>query len=49
MTFKKGQSRNPAGKPPGSRNKATLLIEKLLDDDAKKIAEKAIELVARFN
>jgi ribosomal protein L17 len=44
MTFKKGQSGNPAGKPPGSRNKATLLIEKLLDDDAKEIAEKAIEL-----
>jgi hypothetical protein len=44
MTFKKGQSGNPAGKPPGSRNKATLLIEQLLDDDAKKIAEKAIEL-----
>lgn len=44
MTFKKGQSENPDGRPPGSRNKATLLIEKLLDDDAKEIAEKAIEL-----
>jgi Family of unknown function (DUF5681) len=44
MKFKKGQSGNPNGKPPGARNKATLLIEKLLDDDAKNIAEKAIEL-----
>jgi Family of unknown function (DUF5681) len=44
MRFKKGQSGNPDGKPPGARNKATLLIEKLLDDDAKNIAEKAIEL-----
>jgi hypothetical protein len=44
MTFKKGQSGNPEGRPPGSRNKATLLIEKLLDDGAKDIGEKAIEL-----
>jgi Family of unknown function (DUF5681) len=44
MKFKKGQSGNPDGKPPGTRNKATLLIEKLLDDDAKDIGKKAIEL-----
>jgi hypothetical protein len=44
MPFEKGQSGNPAGRPPGARNKATLLIEKLLDDDAKSITEKAIEL-----
>jgi uncharacterized protein DUF5681 len=44
MTFKKGQSGNPEGRPPGSRNKATLLIEQLLDNDAKSIVEKAIEL-----
>jgi hypothetical protein len=44
MMFKKGQSGNPKGKPPGARNKATLLIEKLLDDDAKAIGLKAIEL-----
>jgi hypothetical protein len=44
MPFKKGQSGNPDGRAPGSRNKATLLIEQLLDDDARKITEKAIEL-----
>ena len=44
MTFKKGQSGNPDGRPKGARNKATLLIEQLLDDDAKAIGEKAIEL-----
>jgi Family of unknown function (DUF5681) len=43
-TFKKGQSGNPDGRPRGSRNKATLLIEQLLDNDAKSITEKAIEL-----
>jgi hypothetical protein len=44
MKFKKGQSGNPEGRPPGSRNKATLLIEQLLDNGAKDITEKAIEL-----
>ena len=44
MTFKKGQSGNPDGRPKGARNKATLLIEQLLDDDAKAIGEKAIAL-----
>jgi hypothetical protein len=42
--FKKGQSGNPDGRPKGSRNKATLLIERLLDDDAQSITKKAIEL-----
>jgi citrate lyase beta subunit len=44
MRFKKGQSGNPEGRPPGSRNKATLLIEQLLDEGAKDIGKKAIEL-----
>jgi Family of unknown function (DUF5681) len=44
VRFRKGESGNPDGRPPGSRNKATLLIEKLLDDGAKDIATKAIEL-----
>lgn len=43
-TFKKGQSGNPNGRPKGARNKATLIIEKLLDDDAEMIGKKAIEL-----
>jgi hypothetical protein len=44
VRFRKGESGNPDGRPPGSRNKATLLIERLLDDGAKDIATKAIEL-----
>jgi hypothetical protein len=43
-TFKKGKSGNPDGRPKGARNKATLIIEKLLDDDAETIGKKAIEL-----
>jgi hypothetical protein len=49
--FKKGQSGNPAGRPTGSRNKATMLAEKLFDEKlfgedkrADAIITKAIEL-----
>ena len=31
--FKPGQSGNPNGRPNGSRNKATLALEALLDDE----------------
>ncbi|MGB8893347.1 MAG: DUF5681 domain-containing protein [Pseudolabrys sp.] len=44
MPFEKGQSGNPAGKPMGARNKTTVAMEKLLDDDAETITKKAIEL-----
>ena len=42
--FKPGQSGNPSGKPKGARNKTTVAMEKLLDDDAATITSKAIEL-----
>ena len=42
--FRPGQSGNPNGGPKGSRNKTTLAIEKLLEDDAAAIIKKAIEL-----
>lgn len=41
--FKPGQSGNPKGRPQGSRNKATLAMEALLEADANAIAEKCIE------
>jgi hypothetical protein len=44
MVFKPGKSGNPSGKPKGARNKTTLAMEKLLDDDAATITSKAIEL-----
>jgi hypothetical protein len=42
--FRPGQSGNPSGRPPGSRNKTTLAIEAMLDGEAEAIARKAIEL-----
>jgi Family of unknown function (DUF5681) len=42
--FKPGQSGNPAGRTAGSRNRATLALESLLDGEAEKITRKAIEL-----
>jgi Family of unknown function (DUF5681) len=44
MLFQKGQSGNPAGRPRGSRNRATILFENLLEGDGEAIARKAIEL-----
>ena len=42
--FAKGQSGNPAGRPPGSRNRATLLAEQLLDGEAPALAGQAMAL-----
>lgn len=40
----KGRSGNPAGKPPGTRHKATLAAEALLDGKAEALSQKAVEL-----
>lgn len=42
--FRPGRSGNPAGRPKGSRNVTTRLVEKLLDGEAEEITRKAIEL-----
>ena len=42
--FKKGQSGNPAGRPPGSRNKTTIASQNLLDGEAEAITRKAIRM-----
>jgi hypothetical protein len=42
--FKPGKSGNPNGRPAGSRNKATLAIDALLDGEGEALTRKAIEL-----
>jgi hypothetical protein len=44
MQWQKGQCGNPAGRPRGSRNKTTMLMQNLLEDEAEAIARKAIEM-----
>jgi hypothetical protein len=41
--FAKGHSGNPAGRPRGARNKATMAVEALLHGEADAITRKAIE------
>jgi Family of unknown function (DUF5681) len=43
MAFSKGQSGNPAGKPPGARHRATMAAEALLDGEVQALTRKAIE------
>ena len=49
MKFQPGQSGNPAGRPPGARNRATLIAEELFDGEAEKIVRVAIEKAAAGN
>lgn len=41
--WKKGQSGNPAGKKPGTKNRATLMAEKLLDGEVEDITRQCID------
>jgi Family of unknown function (DUF5681) len=44
MPFEPGQSGNPAGRPPGSRNKRKIMVEKLLDEHVEKLMRRGINL-----
>jgi hypothetical protein len=41
--FAPGARGNPRGRPPGSRNRATLAVEALMEGEAEGLARKAIE------
>ena len=47
--FAKGTSGNPAGRPPGSRNRAALLMEALLEGEAEQLCRKAVDLALKDN
>ena len=47
--FAKGTSGNPSGRPPGSRNESTLVLENLFEGDAYELGRKAIELAKGGN
>jgi Family of unknown function (DUF5681) len=42
--FAKGTSGNPSGRPRGSRNKAALMMESLLEGEVEKLTRKVVEL-----
>ncbi len=47
--FEPGQSGNPSGRPKGARNKTTIAVEALLDNEAEALTHKVIELALAGN
>jgi hypothetical protein len=45
--WQRGESGNPAGKKPGTRNRATMLGQELLDAQAPKLVRKAISMALK--
>lgn len=47
--FQKGQSGNPNGRKLGSRNRASIIVERLLDGEAEKLTRRLIERALEGN
>jgi hypothetical protein len=47
--FAKGQSGNPAGRPPGTAKRATQVMQLLLDGEAQTLTRRAVELALDGN
>lgn len=44
MVWKKGESGNPTGKPAGVRNRATVMVQSIMERGAKEITEAVVGL-----
>ena len=44
LPFRKGLSGNPAGRAPGTRNRATIIAEQLLDCEVRALTRKVLEM-----
>ena len=44
MVWKKGESGNPSGKPAGARNKATIMVQTIMESGAKEITEAVVSM-----
>jgi hypothetical protein len=44
MVWTKGVSGNPVGKPAGARNKATIMVQTIMERGAKEITEAVVDL-----